>query len=163
MEHITPTQIIQGYFPETKDQQRTFVDQLISNTIDGGANPLMVETQMKNIEDVVKAYRSDDRVRAAVVNAFERRFPSQKVASYGSAELKLTEVGVKWDFTGCNDPVWNKLSAEMDAIKEALKERENILKANIAAWEYLDAETGETCTVYPPSKTSKTQVTVTIK
>ena len=159
----TASQIITGYFPETKAQQKTFTEQLIEHTLSGYVSPLKIEAQIKSLEDVVKLYRSDKRIKEAVKRDFEMEYSGQNFGTMGSAEFQLKEVGVKYDFSDCGDPVWHSLTQQMEELKERLKERETVLKAHRDKWEYLDAETGETATVYPPAKTSTTQVVVTIK
>jgi hypothetical protein len=159
---ITPDAILSRYFPETKEQQQSFVEMLVQCTLSGEVSPLKVEAQIKNVEDVVKRYRDDKRVKDAVINDYRREFCEQKSADRHNARFTMTEVGVKYDYTACGDPEWTRLNEEFKRITEAKKAREEILKAHKQPWTAVDDETGEVATVNPPAKTSTTQVSVQI-
>jgi viroplasmin and RNaseH domain-containing protein len=161
-QYIAPSAILTRYFPETKQEQQSFVEQLVQTAISGEVSPLKVEAQIKNIEDVVKRYRDDKRVKEALVNEYRRDFGEQKSADCYNARFTMAEVGVKYDYTACEDPEWEQLNKDAARLAEAKKAREEILKAHAKPWVSVNEETGEVTTIYPPVKTGKTQVTVQI-
>ncbi len=93
--------------------------------------------------------------------------PQAKGYSKHSCEFREQATGVSYSFDRCNDPVWEKLSAESSALKIKLKEREDFLKGLKGGTdvEVVDEETGEaeTYTMYPPVKMAGQSVVLTIK
>lgn len=79
--------------------------------------------------------------------------------------VKITEgmTGVKYDYTQTGDIEYQQLVQVFDAAKEALKSREDFLKAITKPIEIVDTESGETYTVNPPIKSGKMGFTLTIK
>lgn len=78
-------------------------------------------------------------------------------------KIELAEVGVKYDYTSCNDIVLNELQKESDLLSEKIKERQTFLKSvSQSGMEYLEPLTGELVKIYPPTKTSTSSVKTTI-
>jgi len=71
--------------------------------------------------------------------------------------------GVKYDFTNCNDNVWDDLNATVERGKELLKERETFLKSITKKLTVVDEETGDISEINPPIKSGKMGFTLTIK
>ena len=156
---MTPQSILTGYFPETKQEQKTFVEQLIEGTLNGFVNPLKAEAQVKNIEDVVKLYRSDKRIKDSLINCFNREFPNQKTGDAYNALFKIAETGVKYDYSVSAD--WREANEACQLAEEKRKVIEERLKTAHPKCPYIDISTGEEIHFLP--KSSTTQVTVTIK
>ena len=150
-------------FPTTKEGIEALSDQLIQSTLDGEQNPLTTEVKIAALEKVIKNYRGSKEIKEAVLNRFERDYPSQRSYNIGNISLEVKETGVKYDYANCDDPVWNKLTNDIEMLKEQLKQRETILKANQKQWTYIDEETGAVYTINPAPKSSTTQVVITIK
>lgn len=71
-------------------------------------------------------------------------------------KFTIAEVGTTYDFTNCNDPVLVQLESSAKEITEMLKQRKEFLKAVKPEGEIItNSDTGETVTVYPPAKSSK--------
>lgn len=84
-------------------------------------------------------------------------------ATMNGATFTTMEAGVSYDYSACNDPIWNELSEALEKAKASLKKREDFLKA-IDGHETIAVEsTGEILTVYAPARKSTTTVKITIK
>jgi hypothetical protein len=71
-------------------------------------------------------------------------------------------MGVKYDYSVCNDPVYNKLKAQLTVLEDDIKAREKYLKAiPTSGVETLFED--EVVTLYPPAKSSTTSITVNLK
>jgi len=71
--------------------------------------------------------------------------------------LKVTESGVKYDFSKCNDPELKGLEAELSELSKKIETRQKFLKA--LPWggtTIVDENTGEVTKIYPPAKKSTT-------
>lgn len=94
-----------------------------------------------------------------------------EVSKYGKGEyqtpegvkFKNCETGTQYNYEQCNDQVLVELYAELVELKSKIKEREDFLK-NVPGkgMDILDPDTGAVETLYPPSKKSKSSVTVTL-
>lgn len=71
--------------------------------------------------------------------------------------------GVKYDYSKCNDREWEDLNAKFEEIKQAKTKREEWLKKLEKSMEVVDKDTAETWTIYPPIKSGKMGLTLTIK
>ena len=77
-------------------------------------------------------------------------------------EHQLVEAGVKYDYSVCNDPVYNKLKAQLTVLEDEIKAREKYLKA-IPSQGVQTLLEDEVLTLYPPAKSSTTSITVNLK
>ena len=82
-------------------------------------------------------------------------------------KFSLAETGTKYDYSTCNDPLYNHLSAKKKALDEEIKARETFLKSikDFLIISIPDPETGElleNITVTPPNKTSNSSYKVTL-
>lgn len=159
MEEMTVNSVI-TLFPTTKTQQKTFVEQLINNVLDGEINPLTAEIQMKNIEDVVKAYRGNEEIKEAVLKEAEK-YGAKSFDTHG-ASVQIKEVGTKYNYLEVGHLEYNSICACIDDLTAKKKAIEKIMQANTENWLYTDTKTGETYEVQPLSKQSTTQAVITI-
>jgi hypothetical protein len=105
-----------------------------------------------------KAKFLNDCVMATAGNYSGKTFPA-----FGATFTK-TEVGTKYDWSVCNDQRLSELMEKANDAAAALKKRQDFLKmVDPEGLDILDAETGETYTVYPPSKSSTSTVSVSFK
>lgn len=169
---LSPESIL-PLFDTTKEQRSQFVEQIVAAIEDGQFDPLKIHVQIKAMEDIITGLTSTDekknkrniefarKYKAIVLDASEKHGKSFQIHNSG---FKITETGVKYNYSDCNDSIINDLYAEMESLKAAISERELFLKnAPISGVMIVDQETGETTTIYPPSKTSTTSVTITLK
>lgn len=148
-------------FPETKKEQSLFVDRLINSLLQGDVDPLKVEAQMCNIEQVVKTYRSDKRVKEAVLNEAEK-YHKEELSNLYNAKFEVRETGVKYDYSACGHPEYDRLSQQIKTLSEEKKRLEDELKLKKESFIYTDKQTGEITEVIPPERSSTTSVVVTI-
>lgn len=98
----------------------------INEILSGEINPLEAETRLKALEDVIKAIRSNNDVKGAVMTEAEKY--GKQFDAFGCS-IQIVSRKTK-NYKTCNDEVYNNLSS-------ALKAREAMLDAGI------DPSTGE--------------------
>lgn len=165
---MTTTAIL-ALFQTTKAQRESFVTDLLQRIESGEVNPLNVHLQLKSVEDIQnrltdeKKYPEDaKRYRSALLDQ-AGTFGSKKFDYFG-ASIEQKEVGVKYDFSQCGDPVLASLLEKKEAIDKEVKARQDMLKTvSEKGLTMVDEATGETFTAYPPAKSSTTSLAVTLK
>lgn len=124
-------------------------------------NPLQLLVRLKFAEQIIKA--TIDNIREAAVDYASSKYASKEQITMLGAELKMKEAGSKYIFDGCNDPIYNSISAVVKENALKLKDRATFLKAVKKRVSINDEETGEVYEINPPIKTSTTIVEVRIK
>lgn len=147
--------------PQTKSEQKVFVQQLVDFVLSGECDPLKIEARMKNLEDIVKDYRKNTEIRELLLEEV-RKYP-KGVAEMFNATFQEKETGVKYDFSQCGWSVYNELCIKIEELSAKKKEMEEIMKIHKDPWPYIDPETGEECIINPPFRTATAQVVVTLK
>jgi hypothetical protein len=113
-------------FETTKLERQDFAQSVIKSIKDGLSDPLKVHYQVKCMEDVIKNITGDAEYKSMTIN---------EAAKYGksfehfNARFEVKEMGVKYDYSVCNDPVYNKLKAQLTVLEDDIKAREKYLKA----------------------------------
>lgn len=166
MQQMTSVSIL-AIFQTTKEQRESFASDLLARIENGEVNPLNIHIQFKAIEDIkdrltdTKKYpESAGRYRNSLLEAAA---PYGKKFEYMGAKIEQKEVGVKYDYSQCEDPVLARLEAEADAAAKALKQRQDMLKTiPLSGMTMVDDTTGETFTAYPPSKSSTSYIAVSV-
>lgn len=166
MDQMTSVSIL-AIFQTTKEQRESFVKDLIERIENGKVNPLNVHIQLKSIEDIQarltdakKHPETSAKYRSALLEAAA---PYGKKFEYMGAKIEQKEVGVKYDYSQCADPVLYRLEAEADAAAKALKQRQDMLKTlPLSGTTMVDEVTGEAFTAYPPSKSSTSYLAVSV-
>ena len=103
--------------PENKAQQETFVNAVIGEILSGEHDPILVDYQLKVLEDTITKIRKDVRVKSILL---------EEVEQYGKEGCKRGDMTMRlktrstFDFS--NDDEHVRLKAE-------LKAREALLKA----------------------------------
>lgn len=171
-EQLTATSIL-ALFETNKEQRATFVDDLINRIEAGSIDPLKIHLHLKCMEDIInKLTVLDEKKNPLFARAKYYRDSLLEAASkYGakkfdfmSASIEIKETGVKYDFGKCDDPELIMLYAKQAEIDKAVKERETLLKTVPPKGLTLtNTETGETYTVYAPSKSSTTSIAISLK
>ena len=87
----------------------------------------------------------------------------EKTVVLNNAEYEVGEFGVRYDYSGCGDTVWQRLKEEAEAANKRLKEREEFLRAIKGHVSSADPDTGEILEIYSPVRTSTTSVQCKIK
>lgn len=162
MTHELSTTSILSLFETNKDQRQSFALGVVTALDNGEVDPLKVHLQVKCMEDIIKLLNSNTNYKKSVLEAAETY--GQKSFEFQNSKVEIKEVGTKYDFSQCSDPVLVTLHEQQKEIGEAVKARETMLKTVTAKGMIItDETTGETFTVYPPSKSSSTSVAVTLK
>lgn len=132
-------------------------DGLVNAVSEGRLQPLETIARLKFAETTIKT--AIEGVMEFAIDEAAKYSRGEKITSLG-CELTQKEAGVKYDFTGCGDAVYDRLVQEMEALKERIKEREAFLKTVKQGMTVADEETGEMLTIRPAMKSSKTIVEV---
>lgn len=160
-QELSTTSIL-SLFETNKEQRQSFCLGIIEALESGTADPLKTHLQVKCMEDIIKQLNTNTIYKGHILAAAETY--GQKSFEFHSAKVEIKETGVKYDFSKCEDVVLQKLYQRQEDIDKVIKARETMLKATSEKGMIItDEETGETFTVYPPSKSSSTNVAITLK
>lgn len=127
---------------------------------------LQIEEGYTNpLEFTVRAKMLIDALQKTLDNTKELAMTEQskygKRAEVFGAEVQQVEAGIKYDFSQCNDPLYNELKSLHEQSKESLKERETFLKSLKEPLTIISTD-GEIVEIYPPIKSSTTTLKVTL-
>lgn len=148
-------------FETNREQRQSFAQQVLDFVKEGGADPRKILLQAKCVNDIMSAITEDEVFKTMLLAESEKH---GKKHEYMNAEFSIREAGVKYDYSNCGDSTYNELIDEKEKLDVKIKDRERFLKYSPQAGTTLvNEDTGETITVYPPSKSSKTIVAVTLK
>lgn len=148
-------------FPTSKTEQKDMVEAMVAALESGNVDPLKIEVAMKSLEDVIKDYRKNDRVREILLD--EVRKYSKGIAEKYNATFQEKECGVKYDFSQCGHKAYEEVCEQMSRLNELKKEYEAEMKLHKSPYVFTDTDTGESYEVIPPTRMASTQVVVTIK
>lgn len=147
-------------FELDKNQRAELVQQTIDRISNGELNALKAHLQVKAMEDIIKGITSDDVYRDMLLDEAAKH--GSKTFEFGNGKFQTREVGVKYSYDQCNDPELADMYAQSDELLERIKLRQKFLQT--VPLSGIDVRVGdEMVTVYPPSKSSTTSVTVTLK
>lgn len=135
------------------------VDSVMERVLDGHTDEVRVLVLAKKGQELYK--QLEERIRPVAEEKV--RLAKGEIYRTFDTEIKQQETGVKYDYSKCNDPQWERLNASAEAANKALKAREETLKTLTSPVDVLDPETGEVTTVKPPVRSGKTGLAVSIK
>jgi hypothetical protein len=128
---------------------------------DGEVNPLDAIVKMHAMGKLVEGVTKNIMVKDVVRAELERY--GTKTVKYEGVTFQLKAVSTKYDYSVCNDPIWQRLKNNADIANAALKEREEFLKAiPLEGFTQVDQLTGEVCTTVRPEKRSEEGYSITI-
>lgn len=145
-----------------KKGQQEISGKLIQQVTDGEINPMEAVVKMKAMYECIGQFLKSDEVRHAVIDETEK-YGKGEETQYRGANVRIQETGAKFDFSSCQDPVWERLNEQITSLKEKIDEREKLLKRISEAMTLVDEETGEVYTIYPAPRSSKTNFVITFK
>ena len=145
-------------FNTSKEGIKRYVDQVVGEIKNGVMNPLLAHLYIKSMEKSLEGISA--QIKEDVIN---EAYKYEKSFDFHGARIEQAELGTKYDFTNCNDVVWNDLNKKITELTEKKKEREAMLKTVKDTMTLVDESTGETWKVNPAIKTSTTSIKVTIK
>lgn len=148
-------------FDTTKAERQAFVNDVLTNLDGGIIDPLKVHLQVKAMESIIEGLTKSDTYKSFVLDAAQKY--GSKSFEFGNASIQIKEAGTKYDYSQCGDPVYDRLEKEAQEANEKLKARQKFLQTINGFITVLDEETGQVLCLYPPSKTSSTTVSVTLK
>lgn len=147
-------------YPITKADQCRWAADLARPLMEGEVDPLEFITKLKGLQAALSEVEKNKEVRDLVLQEISKH---GKEASWHGARLVPREVGVKYDYSRCNDPIYARLLDEKAALDAQLKERESFLKSVPAGTTFLDPETGEVYELYPAVRMATESYAVTFK
>lgn len=128
---------------------------------DGDVNPLDTIVKMHAVGKLVEGVTKNIMVKDAVKAELEKY--GTKTVKYNGVTFQMKEVGVKYDYSTCNDPVWIRLKVCFDIAAAALKEREDMLKMMpVEGMTVVDELTGEVFQAVRPTKSGESGYSITI-
>lgn len=151
-------EVILGTLPSTKQQIQIFSSNLLEMVDNGEVDPLQIYVQLKSFEKVFKTMNENERFKGLVRDSAELH--GKEFERFG-ASLKLSETGVKYDYSECGHTEYNELSAKAEKLKLEMKHIEEKLKAIKVATVFKIY--GKEVTCYPPVKHSTGSVNVSFK
>ena len=133
-------------YPENKFQQQMLANDIILPVIEGEVNPIDTYVKAKALQEALKIVTDDDRMKDLVITEVEKY---GNKTEYNSASLQVKEVGVKHDYTACNDQIYTDLLYMLNDIKEQIKIREKFLsKIPSEGTTIVYEQTGEVRTIF---------------
>lgn len=157
-----------GLFETTKEDRQIFIEEVLHQIEEGEVDVLKTHLQIKHAENLLKNFtdkktnpNAASRYSKSLLEAAEKM---GKKFGYQNAEFQIKETGVVYDYNVCNDPIISELLQQQSDIDAKVKERQKFLQTVPEKGFLITIEdTGETLTVYRPSKSSTTSVAVTLK
>lgn len=151
MEENVSLQVFGRAIPFTKETQKSTAAALVAKITDGDTDPISMFTTIKAMNDCLSQFLKDQAVVEATIGAVEKY--GRTGATFNGANLCIAEVGVRFDFSACQDTIWDELAK--------IKEREKFLRGITTPQTIVNEETGEVKKIYGPARTSSTTVKVT--
>ena len=148
-------------YPKSKFDQQMLANDIILHVIEGEDNPIETYIKARSMLEALKIVTDDDRIKDLVITEVEKY---GNKAEYNSANLQVKDVGVKYDYSVCNDQIYTDLLYMLNDIKEQIKIREKFLsKIPSEGTTIVYEQTGEVRTIYPPIKQGSQGITITFK
>jgi len=144
----------------TKTQIKIVADNMVSNIMENG-NVIEVADTISKMELFIKELKGNSNYIGFLCDEVSKYGKSYTTAS--GTKLELAEVGVKYDYSKCQDAIWNELQNSLESIQALVKNRETFLKAVPIHGLDIINEDGEVLKIYPPSKSSTSSVKCTIQ
>ena len=156
MKLVTTTDL--SLFETTKAERQDFAQSVVNSLKEGNSEPLKIHLQVKCLEDLIKQITTHPEYKDLTL---------YEAAKYGksfemhNAKFEIKEMGVKYDYSNCGDPVYNDLAQKLAELEKDIKDRQAFLKAVKPGTEILIED--EVIVLFPPVKTSTTSITVNLK
>ena len=147
---MTKLKQIESY-PVTKTKQSEWASSIMKPLMDGEVDPIEFIVKIKGLSTALYEVEKNREVKELVIREIEK---TGKSVSWNGAMLTVRETGVRYDFTGCNDPVYASLLKQKTEIETKMKEREAFLKNVPEDTTVVDEETGECYTLNPAIRTA---------
>lgn len=139
-----------------KSDIKTLAKSAVLSVTDGWLDPLDALITIRKTKEFLDAMEED-------IKPIANDQTISKGYSKYNVDIAQEMLGVKYDYSECNDEEWNKLNDEMKALKKKITKRETFLKSIEGSLEVVDTVTGETHTIYPPIKSGALGLKLTVK
>lgn len=142
-------------FPANKGDIQALACDWTNQILAGDSDPIKVAIQIKKVQAVL------DQVTAGI-----KDYVLSEAEKYGKGtemegvKIEISDLGVRYDYSACQDESWNEMKAELDHITTNIKAREKFLIA-IPEEGTVDPNTGSM--IYKPVRTGSRGVKMTIK
>lgn len=134
------------------------VTNLTMKVMDGEEDPIK---QGANLDFIIKACtNAKDVLKPFIIEELEK---DKTRTEYHGYKIEVSEAGVTYDYSNCNDRIYADLIKESEELKERIKAREVFLKSIKNSETLLDEESGEVIKIYPPVRKSTTTPKFTLK
>lgn len=140
----------------TKTNVQSFANQIVFEYKTGNKNPFDYLGELEFISQAIDKAKSE--IRESMIDELSNHPGNLKTRN--GIQFKLKESGVKYDYTSTEK--WNALNDEMEQMKSQIKDLESHLKSLKAKQTMVDESTGELIELFPPIKSSKTTIEITI-
>jgi hypothetical protein len=140
MENNDKIELLQA--PITKSGQSEMVDAVCQKIMSGELDPIKTEIALKSLEEMIKLIRSNSHVKQITREECEKY--GKTFSKFG---VEITNSSrTTYDYSGCNDSVYNDLIIQQNDLKEQIKIREQQLKsgADISTGEILNKPASST-------------------
>lgn len=141
-----------------KTQIKLMADNSVAEIIDNGRILEAVEL-VSVMEHFIKEVKSNPQYVECVCDEISKYGKNKETETM---KIELAEVGVKYNFDLCGDPIIKDLQWQLDNLEAKIKERKDFLKTIPSAGQPIIIE-DEVVTIYPPVKTSTSSYKTTIK
>ena len=141
--------------PENKDQLKKWVEIATNDVLNGYHDLLKVESNLKYMEEAIKGLRSN--IKDHVLEEAEKE---GKNFDRHNCRFEIREVGVKYDYSLCDDQEWNDLDEEINKLSDLKRKRESLLKS---LNDNSNVFGGDGVKLNPPAKKSTTSLITKIK
>jgi len=154
----SPSSVMQ-LFDADKQSLIGFAATVINSVNDGNEDALKIQVLIKKQEFVL------DKIKEGIKESLKTEAAKygDKEFDFAGAKCHLTPTFTSYDFEACGDNELVRLQLEFESAKAKLDQRKEWLKTMGGPENILNAETGETFTIYPPVKRSSMGVKVTLK
>jgi predicted transcriptional regulator len=142
--------------PETKAEIATFKNIAVAEILEH-KYPIEIARQLKCVAETIEAIQSDESFKECIIDALDKE--GGKTILNG-AKIEKMEAGTKYDYSVCNDSIWNDLEKQVKELSEKKKNRETFLKSLANQVEEVISAQGEI--LQCPIKTSKTTFKITL-
>lgn len=146
-------------FETSKAERLSFAQSVINSAKDGLISPLKLHLQVKCLEDLIKQITNNLEYKELTL---DEAYKYGKIFEQYNAKFEIKEMGVKYDYNECNDPIIIDLLLQQAELEERIKERQRFLKT-IPEEGLETLIEDEVVTLYPPQKTSTTSISVNLK
>lgn len=96
--------------------------------LDGEVEPLNVHFFLKKVEKITEQLKENKDVKAAILNSANRYINGAKTAKHLDGSIRIGQVGTNYDYSTCNDILWDNLNEIFHQVKAMKEARELLLK-----------------------------------